>query len=77
MLKNDVLKDARYHYGLEIPKRKKRGRKLAHTENGFPHYSSAMLDKGIARCMCLDTCCQSDTGCICKTCMCRIAGKGH
>lgn len=58
---------------VELARRtKRRGRIIAHLENGWPHYSS---DNGM--CMCLDRCCQDDSGCICKTCKCATGRYRH
>jgi len=43
-----------------------------HIQNGFPHYSRIS-----DLCMCLDNCCHSERGCICRTCQCRIRPNGH
>lgn len=44
----------------------------AHVDNGWPHYSRI---NGL--CMCLDTCCQGERGCKCKSCLCRRLPEWH
>lgn len=46
--------------------------KRYHVEDGFPHISHRTRC-----CMCLDTCCNGVSGCICKQCICRSIKKDH
>ena len=54
-------------------KPKPKGSLMAHSENGWPHYSY----KFPHFCMCLDSCCQGEAGCKCRQCICRLAGIEH
>jgi hypothetical protein len=62
-----------YFYSKEQKPKFKERTKVAHTENGWPHFSH----KFPFFCMCLDSCCQNEQGCKCRHCVCRLAGVNH
>ena len=55
------------------PKKKVERQRMGHSENGWPHFSGQFP----FFCMCLDSCCQGESGCKCRHCVCRIAGISH
>lgn len=58
---------------VELARRtKRRGRIIAHLDDGFPHYSSSN-----GMCMCLQKCCQDESGCIDPTCKCVTGRYAH
>ena len=51
---------------------KRYGTKLRHDSAVGMHIS-----RRTGMCMCLDTCCQSEAGCKCKSCRCRLGEFNH